>query len=102
MVEETIRSIKEAEQQAEDCLRQAQEQSEQILKDGALKAKQIREEILEEAKKKAAGLDVETRQEAEKQQEKETEKLAILVEELKAAAREKKEEAVQMVLSELI
>ena len=34
MVDETIRSIKEAEQQAEEILVKAQEQKEQILKDG--------------------------------------------------------------------
>ena len=33
MVDETIRSIKEAEQQAEEILVKAQEQKEQILKD---------------------------------------------------------------------
>ena len=39
MVDETIRSIKEAEQQAEEILVKAQEQKEQILKDASLQAK---------------------------------------------------------------
>ena len=60
MVDETIRSIKEAEQQAEEILVKAQEQKEQILKDASLQAK------------------------------------------LKVSAREKKDAAVQLVLSELI
>lgn len=47
MVDETIRSIKEAEQQAEDILVKAQEQKEQILKDASLQAKQIHEELIE-------------------------------------------------------
>lgn len=50
MVDETIRSIKEAEQQAEEILVKAQEQKEQILKDASLQAKQIHEELIEEAK----------------------------------------------------
>jgi len=45
MVDETIRSIKEAEQQAEEILVKAQEQKEQILKDASLQAKQIHEEL---------------------------------------------------------
>ena len=48
MVDETIRSIKEAEQQAEEILVKAQEQKEQILKDASLQAKQIHEEVVEE------------------------------------------------------
>ena len=48
MVDETIRSIKEAEQQAEEILVKAQEQKEQILKDASLQAKQIHEELIEE------------------------------------------------------
>lgn len=51
MVDETIRSIKEAEQQAEEILVKAQEQKEQILKDASLQAKQIHEEVVEEAEK---------------------------------------------------
>ena len=46
MVDETIRSIKEAEQQAEEILVKAQEQKEQILKDASLQAKQIHEELV--------------------------------------------------------
>ena len=50
MVDETIRSIKEAEQQAEEILVKAQGQKEQILKGASLQAKQIHEELIEEAK----------------------------------------------------
>ena len=46
MVDETIRSIKEAEQQAEEILVKAQEQKEQILKDASLQANQFHEEIV--------------------------------------------------------
>ena len=81
MVDETIRSIKEAEQQAEEILVKAQEQKEQILKDASLQAKQIHEELMED---------------------KEAEKLKDVIEELKVSAREKKDAAVQLVLSELI
>ena len=87
MVDETIRSIKEAEQQAEEILVKAQEQKEQILKDASLQAKQIHEELIEEAKN---------------QEDKEAEKLKDVIEELKVSAREKKDAAVQLVLSELI
>lgn len=102
MVEETIRSIKEAEQQAEDLLAKTQGQKEQILKDAALQAKQLREDMIEEAKKTAAGLDEKAREKAKDQEEKEAEKLKGMIDELKTSAREKKEAAVQMVLSELI
>ena len=64
MVDETIRSIKEAEQQAEEILVKAQEQKEQILKDASLQAKQIHEELIEEAKRTAGGLDEKAREEA--------------------------------------
>ena len=93
MVDETIRSIKEAEQQAEEILVKAQEQKEQILKDASLQAKQIHEELIEEAKRTAGGLDEKAREE---------EKLKDVIEELKVSAREKKDAAVQLVLSELI
>ena len=93
MVDETIRSIKEAEQQAEEILVKAQEQKEQILKDASLQAKQIHEELIEEAKRTAGGLDEKAREEA---------KLKDVIEELKVSAREKKDAAVQLVLSELI
>ena len=95
MVDETIRSIKEAEQQAEEILVKAQEQKEQILKDASLQAKQIHEELIEEAKRTAGGL-------AKNQEDKEAEKLKDVIEELKVSAREKKDAAVQLVLSELI
>ena len=62
MVDETIRSIKEAEQQAEEILVKAQEQKEQILKDASLQAKQIHEELIEEAKRTAGGLDEKARE----------------------------------------
>lgn len=41
MVDETIRSIKEAEQQAEEILVKAQKQKEQILKDASLDRKSV-------------------------------------------------------------
>ena len=102
MVDETIRSIKEAEQQAEEILVKAQEQKEQILKDASLQAKQIHEELVEEAKRTAGGLDEKAREEAKNQEDKEAEKLKDVIEELKVSAREKKDAAVQLVLSELI
>ena len=46
MVDETIRSIKEAEQQAEEILVKAQGQKEQILKGASLQANQIHEELI--------------------------------------------------------
>ena len=52
MVDETIRSIKEAEQQAEEILVKAQEQKEQILKDASLQAKQIHEELMRKPEKR--------------------------------------------------
>ena len=91
MVDETIRSIKEAEQQAEE-----------ILKDASLQAKQIHEELIEEAKRTAGGLGEKAREEAKNQEDKEAEKLKDVIEELKVSAREKKDAAVQLVLSELI
>ena len=100
MVDETIRSIKEAEQQAEEILVKAQEQKE--LKDASLQAKQIHEELVEEAKRTAGGLDEKAREEAKNQEDKEAEKLKDVIEELKVSAREKKDAAVQLVLSELI
>ena len=102
MVDETIRSIKEAEQQAEEILVKAQKQKEQILKDASLQAKQIHEELVEEAKRTAGGLDEIAREEAKNQEDKEAEKLIDVIEELKVSAREKKDAAVQLVLSELI
>ena len=73
MVDETIRSIKEAEQQAEEILVKAQKQKEQILKDASLQAKQIHEELIEEAKRTAGGLDEKAREEAKNQEDKEAE-----------------------------
>lgn len=96
MVDETIRSIKEAEQQAEEILVKAQEQKEQILKDASLQAKQIHEELVEEAKRTAGGLDEKAREEA-KTGSKRAEKLKDVIEELKVSAREKKDAAVQLV-----
>ena len=80
MVDETIRSIKDA----------------------SLQAKQIHEELIEEAKRTAGGLDEKAREEAKNQEDKEAEKLKDVIEELKVSAREKNGAAVQLVLSELI
>ena len=102
MVDETIRSIKEAEQQAEEILVKAQEQKEQILKDASLQAKQIHEELIEEAKRTAGGLYTAVGLREVFQEDKEAEKLKDVIEELKVSAREKKDAAVQLVLSELI
>lgn len=102
MVDETIRSIKEAEQQAEEILVKAQEQKEQILKDASLQAKQIHEELIEEAKRLPVELVRKPEKRQKNQEDKEAEKLKDVIEELKVSAREKKDAAVQLVLSELI
>ena len=75
MVDETIRSIKEAEQQAEEILVKAQEQKEQILKDASLQAKQIHEELIEEAKRLPVDWMRKPEKRRKNQEDKEAEKL---------------------------
>ena len=91
MVEETIRSIKETEAQAEQIVKDAQEQCSRILDEAAKEAGQWKEEQIQQAMQKARqALD------ASKQF------IAGEIQSLKEAALQKEEEAVGLVISGLV
>lgn len=99
MVEETIRSIRETENRADEIVREAEEQSRSILEEAKNKAEQSADEILSrarEAARIAAGQAKEAGDREEADAMAETEKAVSALKE-RALSREK--EAVDLVIS---
>lgn len=102
MVEETIRSIRETEQKADAVIKEANEKKEQIMKDAQTAADELRRKLLEEAAgnaKRQGEEDQETAQGIEKQAAKGLEEE---ISALRKAAQEKRKEAVELVIKELV
>lgn len=102
MVEETIRSIRETEQKADAVIKEANEKKEQIMKDAQTAADELRRKLLEEATgnaRRQGEEDQETAQGIEKQAAKGLEEE---ISALRKAAQEKRKEAVELVIKELV
>ncbi|MDD3404551.1 MAG: hypothetical protein PHQ72_14555 [Hespellia sp.] len=102
MVEETIREVKETEQKAEDILRDAKNQQREILEKAKLDAIHLKEEYLANEKAKA-GQDMDIMQsECERLKAEAQKELEAEVSLLKEMALQKKDEAMKLVIGELI
>lgn len=99
MVEETIRTIRETERQAQKILEDAQAESERILADAKTRSEQIRDEIIQKAQAEAK-IKAEQAEAAGKAAEEEARaSIAQETEKLKHAAGEKKKQAVETIVS---
>lgn len=102
MVEETIRSIKETEAQAEQIVKNAQEQCSRILDEAAKEAGQWKEEQIQQAKQKARQALEEAKTEGDQALDASKQFIAGEIQSLKEAALQKEEEAVGLVISGLV
>lgn len=102
MVEETIQSIRETEKKADTVVKDAREKSQIILDQAKVEAQKVRTDILDKAKADAQTLARETEEKAALSEKAAEEMTAKSTEELKASARGKMKEAIELVISELI
>ena len=99
MVEETIRTIRETERQAQKIVEDAQAERERILAEAAERSGQIRDEIIGKAKAEAKAKAEQAEEAGKKLEEEARAAIAEETEKLKISAGEKKKEAVEAVVS---
>ena len=99
MVEETIRTIRETERQAQKIVEDAQAERERILAEAAERSGQIRDEIIGKAKAEAKAKEKQAEEAADKLENEARAAIAAETEKLKSSAGEKKKEAVEAVVS---
>ena len=97
MVEETIKTIKETENEADEIIRKAE-----ILEKAAREAKEIKEQAVANAKKRAEADLLQAKEEGEVLKKQASEKTEQETEALKALAQGKEEEAVSAVIKALL
>jgi vacuolar-type H+-ATPase subunit H len=99
MVEETIRTIRETERQAQKIVEDAQAERERILAEAKERSGQIRDEIIGKAKAEAKAKAEQAEEAGKKLEEEARAAIAEETEKLKISAGEKKKEAVEAVVS---
>lgn len=99
MVEETIRTIRETERQAQKIVEDAQAERERILAEAKERSGQIRDEIIEKAKAEANAKAKQAEEAAGELEQEARAAIAAETEKLKRSAGEKKKEAVEAVVS---
>ena len=99
MVEETIRTIRETERQAQKIVEDAQAERERILAEAGERSGQIRDEIIGKAKAEAKAKAEQAEEAAGKLEQEARAAIAAETEKLKLSAGEKKKEAVEAVVS---
>ena len=99
MVEETIRTIRETERQAQKIVEDAQAERERILAEAKERSGQIRDEIIGKAKAEAKAKAEQAEKAAGKLEQEARAAIAEETEKLKISAGEKKKEAVEAVVS---
>lgn len=99
MVEETIRTIRETERQAQKIVEDAQAERERILAEAKERSGQIRDEIIGKAKAEAKAKAEQAEKAAGKLEQEARAAIAAETEKLKISAGEKKKEAVEAVVS---
>ena len=102
MVEETIKAIKETENEADEIIRKADATCTEILEKAAREAKEIKEQAVANAKKQAETELFQVKEEGETLKKKACEKTEQETEALKALAQGKEEEAVSAVMKALL
>lgn len=99
MVEETIRTIRETERQAQKIVEDAQAERERILAEAKERSGQIRDEIIGKAKAEAKAKAEQAEEAGKKLEQEARAAIAAETEKLKSSAGEKKKEAVEAVVS---
>lgn len=102
MVEETIKTIKETENKADEIIRKADTTCTEILENAAKEAKKIKEQAVAEAKQKAEADFLKVREDGENQKAEASKITGQDMEALKALAETKEEEAVAVVMEALL
>lgn len=102
MVEETIRTIRETEKQAQEIVENARKESERIRKEAEERSGQIREEIIRNAREEAESV----REQAHISGDASVRGAKAVIrndtDRLRTSAKEKEKEAVEMVISMLV
>lgn len=102
MVEETIKTIKETENKADEIMRKADTTCTEILENAADEAKKIKEQAVAKAKNQAEADFLKVKEEGEKQKSEASKMTGQDTEALKALAETKEEEAVAVVIEALL
>ena len=102
MVEETIRTIRETERQAQEIVGNAQRESERIRKEAEERSGQIREEIIRNAREEAAAVMEQAHVSGDESARGAEAVIRSDTDRLKTSAKEKEKEAVEMVISMLV
>ena len=102
MVEETIRTIRETEKQAQEIVENARQESERIRKEAEERSGQIREEIIRNAREEAAEVMEQAHVSGDGSARGAETVIRSDTDRLKASAGEKEKEAVEMVISMLV
>ena len=102
MVEETIQAVKETEQKAEDIIRDAKVKQKEILDQAQLDALHLKEDYLAKAKNQAEQAMDAVQSDCKELRANEQKKMESEVNLLKEMALRKKEEAMDLVIEELI
>ena len=102
MVEETIRTIREAEKQADEIVKRAEEESGSILAEAKEKASALKEEAVQKARESAAAVTAEAQTKAAEAGEKDEQELSAEISKLKDAALKREAEAVDLVISQAV
>ena len=102
MVEETIREIRKTEKRADEIVRSAGEESRKIIEEAGQKAVILKDEILSKARENALKVAEDAEKKAEEAGKEDTRALDDEIRQLKAAALEREEEAVGLVISQAV
>lgn len=102
MVEQTIQVIRDTEAKADTIVRTAQEDCTKIIEEAVKKAAEIKAEELQKVKEKAEASMKLAQDDGEKVTEEQTSRIEKEVQALKALALDKEEEAISLVISQLV
>lgn len=102
MVEETIQVIRETEAKAEALVKDAEVQSKRILEDASKEAESLKEAMLKEIRLKADTIMADAKEQGAQSQKKAMSDVEDDIKSLKEAAASKEDEAVSLVISQLV
>lgn len=102
MLEDTLKSVKEAEAKAEETVRAADSQAASILEEARAKAKAMKEETQQNIRLRAQELQTQIQESGDRQMEEAAREAQKETEALKELIAPRKEEAVEAVIASLV
>lgn len=102
MVEETIKAIKETEAKAEDIVKGADVQCKKMLDDASKEAEKLKADQIEKIRQTADAMMAEAKEKGAQSQQAAMKNVEIEIEALRELASVKEEEAVSLVISQLV